>query len=94
VVPIAAHQVVTQLWLLSSLIVDSVAIAGQTLVAVQLGKGDVREARVVSNRLLGLGIGAGVALAGAFWLAEPILPGIFSNDAGGCGLSGIAPGTG
>jgi hypothetical protein len=35
VVPIAAHQVVTQLWLLSSLIVDSVAIAGQTLVAVQ-----------------------------------------------------------
>ncbi|EFN56963.1 hypothetical protein CHLNCDRAFT_51240 [Chlorella variabilis] len=82
VVPIAAHQVVTQLWLLSSLIVDSVAIAGQTLVAVQLGKGDVREARAVSNRLLGLGIGGGVALAGAFWLAEPIVPGVFSNDPG------------
>jgi Na+-driven multidrug efflux pump len=37
VVPIAAHQVVSQLWLLSSLMVDSVAIAGQTLVAVQVG---------------------------------------------------------
>ncbi|KAL4425326.1 hypothetical protein ABPG75_009342 [Micractinium tetrahymenae] len=81
VVPVAAHQVVTQLWLLSSLIVDSVAIAGQSLVAVQLGKGDVREARAVSNRLLGLGIGAGAALAAAFWLAEPIIPGIFSSDA-------------
>ncbi|KAL4419186.1 hypothetical protein ABPG77_007776 [Micractinium sp. CCAP 211/92] len=81
VVPVAAHQVVTQLWLLSSLIVDSVAIAGQSLVAVQLGKGDVREARAVSNRLLGLGIGAGAALAAAFWLAEPVIPSIFSNDA-------------
>lgn len=81
VVPVAAHQVVTQLWLLSSLLVDSVAIAGQSLVAVQLGKGDIFEARAVSNRLLGLGIGGGVALAGAFWLAEPVIPGIFSNDA-------------
>lgn len=81
VVPVAAHQVVTQLWLLSSLIVDSVAIAGQSLVAVQLGKGDVREARAVSNRLLGLGIGAGAALAAAFWLAEPVIPSIFSSDA-------------
>ena len=35
-VPVAAHQVVTQLWLLSSLVVDSVAIAGQSLVAVQV----------------------------------------------------------
>lgn len=81
VVPVAAHQVVTQLWLLSSLIVDSVAIAGQSLVAVQLGKGDVREARAVGNRLLGLGIGAGAALAALFWLAEPVIPSIFSSDA-------------
>ena len=35
-VPIAAHQVVSQLWLLSSLMLDAVAIAGQTLVAVQV----------------------------------------------------------
>ncbi|PRW33758.1 MATE efflux family [Chlorella sorokiniana] len=81
VVPVAAHQVVTQLWLLSSLVVDSVAIAGQSLVAVQLGRGDVAEARAVSNRLLGIGLGAGAALAAAFWLAEPIIPGIFSSDA-------------
>ncbi len=40
------------------------------------------EARAVSNRLLGIGLGAGAALAAAFWLAEPIIPGIFSSDAG------------
>ena len=51
-VPIASHQVVSQLWLLSSLLIDSVAIAGQALVAVELGRGDVRAARDVSNRLL------------------------------------------
>jgi Na+-driven multidrug efflux pump len=54
-VPIASHQVVSQLWLLSSLLVDSVAIAGQTLVAVELGRGDTRAAREVSDRLLQVG---------------------------------------
>lgn len=56
--PIASHQVVMQLWLLSSLVVDSVAIAGQTLVAVELGKGDVRAGRAVSDRLLQVGAGS------------------------------------
>lgn len=51
-VPIASHQVVSQLWLLSSFLLDSLAIAGQTLVAVELGKGDVPAARAVSDRLL------------------------------------------
>lgn len=51
---------------------------------LQLGRGDVAEARAVSNRLLGIGLGAGAALAAAFWLAEPIIPGIFSSDAGAC----------
>lgn len=51
-VPIASHQVVSQLWLLSSLVIDSVAIAGQTLVAVELGKGNVAGGRAVSDRLL------------------------------------------
>lgn len=65
----------------------------------QLGRGDVAEARAVSNRLLGIGLGAGAALAAAFWLAEPIIPGIFSSDAGAwcgprvrmvCGAAGSA----
>ncbi len=79
---IASHQVVMQLWLLSSLIIDSLAVAGQSLVAVDKGRGDIPRAREVSNRLLQLGIGGGVVLAAGFWAAEPYIPGIFTQDAG------------
>jgi len=80
-VPIASHQVVMQLWLLSSFVIDSLAVAGQTLVAVELGHGDVRSAKALGNRLLGLGVGSGTALAAFFYIAEPVIPRIFSNDA-------------
>lgn len=80
-VPIASHQVVMQLWLLSSFVIDSLAVAGQSLIAVELGRGDRGRAREVSNRLLQLGVGSGIALGAAFWAAEPIIPEIFSNDA-------------
>lgn len=80
--PIAAHQVVMQLWLLSSLVVDSLAVAGQSLVAVELGRGDKAAARAVSDRLLQLGVLTGSALALCFWAAEPAIPGFFSADAG------------
>jgi putative MATE family efflux protein len=79
---IASHQVVMQLWLLSSLIIDSLAVAGQSLVAVDRGRGDIPQAREVSNRLLQLGIGGGVILAAGFWAAEPYIPGIFTQDPG------------
>jgi MATE family multidrug resistance protein len=79
---IASHQVVMQLWLLSSLIIDSLAVAGQSLVAVDKGRGDIARARQVSNRLLQLGIGGGVVLAAGFWVAEPYIPGIFTQDSG------------
>ena len=35
---IASHQVVMQLWLLTSMLVDSLAVSGQSLVAVEFGK--------------------------------------------------------
>lgn len=79
-VNIASHQVVMQLWLLSSLIIDSLAVAGQSLVAVEKGRGDIPRAREVSNRLLQLGVVGGIGLAAAFWAAEPLIPHIFTND--------------
>ena len=51
-VPVAAHQVVYQLWIFASFVVDSLAIAGQTLIAVALGAGRPREAREIADRLL------------------------------------------
>ena len=50
--PTPQLQVLSQVWILSSLVVDSLAISGQTLVAVQLGKGDPVAAREVTDRLL------------------------------------------
>ena len=49
--PIAAHQVLTQLWMLSSFLLDSLAVGGQTLVAVHVGR-DAIAAREISDRLL------------------------------------------
>jgi MATE family multidrug resistance protein len=80
--PIAAHQVVMQLWLLSSLAIDSLAVAGQTLVAVELGRGDAPAARAVATRLLQLGVAGGGALALGFGAAGPLIPRVFSADAG------------
>lgn len=79
-VEVASHQVVMQLWLLSSLLIDSLAVAGQSLVAVEKGRGNDTAARDVSDRLLGLGVTAGVVLAAFFWASEPVLPRVFTND--------------
>ena len=51
-VPVAAHQVLYQLWVLASFVVDSLAIAGQTLVATALGQGQPRRAREMADRLI------------------------------------------
>eukprot|EP00890_Picochlorum_soloecismus_P002412 jgi/Picsp_1/3171/NSC_06011-R1_dna-damage-inducible protein f len=93
---IASHQVVMQLWLLTSMMVDSLAVSGQSLVAVELGKGksssledqkspvvelDTSGARRVSDRLIQLGVGSGVVLAVTFGIASPWIPKIFTEDA-------------
>jgi MATE family multidrug resistance protein len=65
-----------------ALVVDAFAVAGQALVARYLGEGRSAEARAVANRLLWMGLAAGVALAIAFALLRGVLPGLFSADAG------------
>jgi MATE family multidrug resistance protein len=79
-VQVAAHQVVTQIWLLLALVVDALAVAGQALVARYRGAGDPRAARDASNRLLGWGLRIGVGLAALFLALAPVLPGLFTNE--------------
>ena len=50
--PVAAHQVLYQLWVLASFIVDSLAIAAQTLIATALGQHAPARARQIADRLL------------------------------------------
>lgn len=60
---IAAHQVVMQIWLLSAMIVDSLAIAGQAMIGDAAGASDRVRVDRVSARLVILGLATGVVLA-------------------------------
>jgi putative MATE family efflux protein len=77
---LAGHQIALQVHTFLALVLDSLAIPGQILVATALGAGNVHEARGVSRRLLrlGLAIGAGVGLTvvATSWA----LPHAFSGD--------------
>ena len=44
---IGSHQVVMQLWLLTSMLVDSLAVSGQSLIAVEFGKAKVESIKAV-----------------------------------------------
>ncbi len=77
---VAAHQVGSQLWLLLALVVDSLAVAAQAMVAKYRGTGDSGLSRVASNRLLAWGLVTGVGLALLFWALESLLPRIFTDD--------------
>lgn len=79
-VQVAAHQVATQIWLLLAMIVDSLAVAAQTLVAGYRGAGDPDMARRASNRLLGWGLLAGLGLAGLFLVLAPVIPRLFTDE--------------
>lgn len=79
-VSVAAHQVGSQLWLLLALVIDSLAVAAQALVAHYRGERDLVAARRASNRLLLWGLGTGTALAGVLWLLSPLLPLLFTDE--------------
>jgi MATE family multidrug resistance protein len=79
-VQVAAHQVATQIWLLLAMIVDSLAVAAQALVARFRGSGEPGMARRAANRLLGWGLLGGFGLAGLFLVLAPILPRAFTDE--------------
>ncbi|MBT8208361.1 MAG: MATE family efflux transporter [Acidimicrobiia bacterium] len=79
-VVVAAHQVAFQLWIFLALVVDALAIAGQALIGKYLGSAYPARAKVVAERLLGLGIYVGFGLALLLAALRPLLPGIFTDD--------------
>ena len=78
---VAAHQIALQLWLFMALVIDAFAIAGQAIVGKELGAGRRDTARVVSNRLLALGLFFGVLLALGLAAISPWLGSWFTADA-------------
>lgn len=77
---LAAHQVGLQLWNLAALLLDSFAIAAQSLVGAALGGGDVAAAKGTAWRVSRFGLVAGVGFAVAFAAGWSVVPAVFTDD--------------
>ncbi|WP_019969723.1 MATE family efflux transporter [Mycobacterium sp. 141] len=77
---VAAHQVVLQLWSFLALVLDSLAIAAQSLVGAALGAGQLDHAKVVAWRVTLFSTAAGAVLAAVFGIGAHVLPTLFTDD--------------
>ena len=77
---VAAHQVGYQLWTLIALLLDSFAIAAQSLVGAALGGGDANTARHTALRVARYGLVAGTATGAVLAAGWALIPGIFTSS--------------
>jgi putative MATE family efflux protein len=77
---VAAHQVVLQLWSFLALVLDSLAIAAQSLVGAALGAGELAHAKSVALRVTVFSTLAAAVLAGVFAVGSSVLPALFTDD--------------
>lgn len=77
---VAAHQVVLQVWNFLALVLDSLAIAAQSLVGAALGAGHIRQAKSVAVRVTAFSAISAAALAAAFAVGFSTLPALFTDD--------------
>jgi putative MATE family efflux protein len=77
---VAAHQVVLQLWNFLALVLDSLAIAAQSLVGAALGAGELGHAKTVAWRVTVYSAAAAAVLAAVFALGSGMLPAVFTAD--------------
>jgi putative MATE family efflux protein len=78
---IAAHQIGLQLWEFSALLLDSLAIAAQSLVGAALGGSDATTARHVAWRVARLGAAAGLAFSVLYAAGWWLIPQAFTSSA-------------
>jgi len=79
---IAAHQIGLQLWEFTALLLDSFAIAAQSLVGAALGASDGRAARAMAWQVSRWGLYAGVGFAAFYAVGWLVLPRVFSSSPG------------
>ena len=77
---LAAHQVVLQVWSFLALVLDSLAIAAQSLVGAALGASEVTHARRVAWRVTGFSAIAAMLLSAGLALGASVLPALFTDD--------------
>jgi putative MATE family efflux protein len=79
-IDVAAHQIGMEVWSLLALALDAVAIAGQALVAQELGASRVEQAREASRRMIGMSVQAGLLFAVVLLAGRTWFPLVFSDD--------------
>jgi putative MATE family efflux protein len=77
---VGAHQIVLQLWTFLALVLDSLAIAAQSLVGAALGGDDERQARGLAWQVTGYGLIFGCGLGVVFAALSGVLPRVFTSD--------------
>ncbi|MDA3624353.1 MATE family efflux transporter [Saccharopolyspora sp. WRP15-2] len=77
----AAHQVVWQLWTFLALVLDSLAIAAQSLVGAALGAGSAPRAKAIAKQVTWYGLAFGIILGVLFAVLTIPLPAVFTSDA-------------
>jgi putative MATE family efflux protein len=77
---IAAHQIGLQLWEFTALLLDSFAIAAQSLVGAALGGSDARAARLLAWQVARWGTWAGVGFAALFAAGYAVIPRAFTSS--------------
>ncbi|AHI00558.1 MATE family efflux transporter [Kutzneria albida] len=79
---VGAHQVVLQLWTFLALLLDSLAIAAQSLVGAALGAGRDRQAKELAWRVCWYGLVFGTGLGVVFAALSGALPQVFTSAPG------------
>eukprot|EP00250_Pteridium_aquilinum_P007817 c17462_g1_i1 orf=282-2039(+) len=80
VIPMAAHQICMQVWLATSLLSDSIALAGQAIIASALAKGDYHLAKDAALRTLQMGCAFGFMLSILLGVGLSTFSKVFTSD--------------
>ena len=78
---VGAHQIVLQLWSFLALVLDSLAIAAQSLVGASLGGEDAAAATGLARQITRYGLVFGIGLGVVFAVVSGLLPHAFTSDA-------------
>jgi putative MATE family efflux protein len=80
-IPMAGHQICLQIWLAASLLSDSIALAGQAIIASAFAKFNYKRVKEASFRILQIGFCFGVFVAVLLGVTMPAFSRVFSTDA-------------
>lgn len=81
VIEVAAHQIAIGIWITLTLALDAVAIAGQALTGKWLGRGDTRQARDATRRMIEIDFAVGAIMGITVLLVREPLAALFTGDA-------------